>query len=54
MPPKITPIKEETAIVMVDIGPASDIGIFKLSANKVGSQFFVAHPEDWEQQNRKE
>ena len=39
-----TPIKEDTAIVIVDIGPASDIGIFKLSANKVGSQFFVAHP----------
>lgn len=32
------------AIVIVEIGPASAIGMFKLSANRVGNQFLVAHP----------
>ena len=40
----MTPMKDEMAIVIVEIGPASDIGMFKLSANKVGSQFLVAQP----------
>jgi hypothetical protein len=37
-------MKEETAIVIVDIGPASAIGISRFSAYRVGNQFFVAHP----------
>ena len=44
IPPTITPINEETAMVIVDIGPASDMGIFSVSENNVGNQFFVAHP----------
>ena len=40
----MTPIKEEAAIVIVDNGPACDIGISRLLANKVGNQFFVAQP----------
>ena len=40
----MTPTKDDTAIVMVDIGPALAIGMFKLSAKSVGNQFFVAHP----------
>ena len=38
------PMKDEIAIVMVEIGPASDIGMFRLSEKRVGSQFLVAHP----------
>ena len=44
IPPAITPIKEEIAIVNVDNGPASDISNERFSANRVGSQFFVAQP----------
>ena len=44
IPPIITPMKEDTAMVMVEIGPASDMGIPKLSENKVGDQFLMAHP----------
>src|SRR5690606_31012502 len=44
IPPEITPKNEEKAIVMVDNGPAVSIGIFRLSANNVGNQFFVAQP----------
>jgi hypothetical protein len=40
----ITPMNDDTAIVIVDIGPALDIGISKLLANSVGNQFFVAQP----------
>lgn len=38
------PINDDIAIVIVEIGPASDIGAPKLSAKRVGSQFLVAHP----------
>ena len=31
-------------MVIVDKGPASDIGIFSVSENNEGNQFFVAHP----------
>ncbi len=44
MPPTITPMNELAAMVMVDIGPASDIGMSRLVAKSVGSQFFVAQP----------
>ena len=44
IPPNRTPIKDDTAMVMVAIGPACDIGRCKFSANNVGSQFLVAHP----------
>src|SRR5699024_404332 len=43
-PPITTPKKEDTAMVIVDMGPACAIGIFKLSENKVGIQFFIAQP----------
>ena len=43
-PPNTTPIKEDKAIVIVDIGPASDIGKLRFSAKRVGNQFFVAQP----------
>ena len=35
---------DEKAMVMVLIGPACDMGISRLLAKSVGSQFFVAHP----------
>src|SRR5690606_24746381 len=44
MPPKITPRKDAAAIVIVDSGPAVDIGISRFSAKRVGNQFLVAHP----------
>ena len=44
IPPAITPMKEEIAIVKVDNGPASDISMDKFSENKVGNQFLVAQP----------
>ena len=31
-------------MVMVESGPACDIGRFRFSANRVGNQFLVAHP----------
>lgn len=37
-------MNEDSAMVIVDMGPACDIGIFRFSANKVGNQFLVAHP----------
>ncbi len=43
-PPTITPMKEAKAIVIVAMGPATDISTPRLSANNVGNQFFVAHP----------
>ena len=39
IPPTITPINDDAAIVMVDIGPACDIGMPRFSANSVGNQF---------------
>lgn len=43
-PPIRTPINEDTAMVIVEIGPACDMGKSRFAANKVGSQFLVAHP----------
>ena len=40
----MTPKKEEAAMVIVDIGPACAMSIFKLVANNVGKQFLVAQP----------
>ena len=44
IPPRITPIKEDTAMVMVDMGPACAISIDRFDENRVGSQFLVAQP----------
>ena len=44
IPPKITPKNEDTAMVIVEMGPASDMGMLRLSAYNVGNQFFVAQP----------
>ena len=41
VPPIITPMNEDSAMVIVDMGPACDIGIFRFSANKVGNQFLA-------------
>ena len=43
-PPANTPNSEDKAIEMVDIGPATEISIDKLSEKRVGNQFFAAHP----------
>ena len=43
-PPTMTPMNDEAAMVMVDIGPACDIGMPRFSANSVGNQFLVAQP----------
>lgn len=43
-PPANTPKSEDKAIEMVDIGPATEISIDKLSEKRVGNQFFAAHP----------
>lgn len=44
LPRIFTPRNDDAAMVIVDKGPAFDIGIFRFCANKVGSQFFVAQP----------
>src|SRR5687768_14453071 len=44
MPPKMTPRKEEAAMVMVDNGPAEDMSISSLLEKSVGSQFFTPQP----------
>ena len=44
IPPATTPQNDESAMVMVDIGPASAIGRLRFSEKSVGNQFFIAHP----------
>src|SRR5574338_353176 len=44
IPPAITPAKEDSAMVTVARGPASDMGIFKFCAKSVGAQFLMAQP----------
>lgn len=43
-PPANTPNSEDKAIEIVDIGPATEISIDKLSEKRVGNQFFAAQP----------
>ena len=43
-PPMSTPKNDDTAMVIVESGPACDIGMPRLSAKRVGSQFFVDQP----------
>lgn len=43
-PPIITPKNDEKAMVMVESGPACDMGMQRLSEKSVGSQFLVAQP----------
>ena len=40
----MTPMNDDTAMVMVDIGPACDMGMPRLSENSVGDQFLMAQP----------
>ena len=43
-PPTNTPNSDDKAMEIVDIGPATEISIDKLSEKRVGNQFFAAHP----------
>ena len=43
-PPTISPYSDDKAMEIVDIGPATEISIDKLSEKRVGNQFFAAHP----------
>ena len=41
-PPTNTPNSDDKAMEIVDIGPATEISIDKLSEKRVGNQFFFA------------